>query len=442
MDKARPGRNGSPRHAMSAPRPAASNGTRAPDSRRSAASHGTSGPGAGRPAESHRACAPDKERRAAGNGTRAPDKELLAGPAPAANGAPPALLLDGERVPFEPGETLYEVSSRAGRDIPTLCYDPRLEPFGGCRLCVVEVAGRRTPAASCTTKAEAGMDVRTRSAGLERHRRTLMELVASENRDTDVDPLHGYASQEMATLLDRCGARTGRFRGARSGASRPDDDNPFIGRDYDNCISCFRCVRVCAEQQGDHAIAVRNRGFGTQIATEFDGLLKDSSCTFCGQCVQTCPTGALGDLKALANRDRRGAAKKTRTVCTYCGVGCSVDVLSRGDRVVGVLPAMDGPANEGALCVKGQFAFDFVHHRDRLATPFVRDASSGELRPASWDEALDRAAEGIGRVVREHGRHAVYGIASGRAPHEAAYMMQRFFRAGLGTNHIDNCSRA
>lgn len=356
-------------------------------------------------------------------------------------GATFTLTLDGEKVEFQRGETLLEVADRHRKEIPTLCYDPRLEPFGACRLCVVEVEGSRNPVASCTTKAEPNMVVRTRSASLEMHRRVLMEMVASENRDLEVDPLSGYASQEASTLLDRYEARTGRFQGARSGHSRPDDPNPFILRDYDNCISCYRCVRVCAEQEGDFAISVQGRGFHTQITTEFAGWLKDSSCTFCGQCVQTCPTGALGDLKALAHRDVPGETKSTRTICPYCGVGCSVDLQTRGDVLVGVLPAMDGPANRGALCVKGQFAFDFVQHPDRLKTPFVRD-ESGQLRPATWDEALDRAAAGLGTVVAEHGRHALYGIASGRAPHEAAYMMQRFMRAGLGTNNIDNCSRA
>ncbi len=360
------------------------------------------------------------------------------------NGAAPAhptLTLDGEEVAFRPGETVYEVARRRGLDIPTLCYDPRLESFGGCRLCVVQLEGARNPVASCTTRAEPGMEVKTRTGSLEVHRRILMEMLASENRDTDVDPLHGYASQEMARLLDRYGARTGRFQGTQSGRSREDDDNPFIKRDYDNCISCYRCVRICAEQEGDYAISIMNRGFDTRITTEFGGLLKDSSCTFCGQCVQTCPTGALGDLKALANRHVPGETKTTRTICPYCGVGCAVDVMTRGDTLIGVLPAMDGPANQGALCVKGQYAFDFVQHPDRLSTPFVRD-EAGALRPASWDEALDRAATKLGAVIEEHGRHAVYGIASGRAPHEAAYMMQRFIRAGLGTNHIDNCSRA
>lgn len=351
------------------------------------------------------------------------------------------ITLDGEQVPIRHGETIYEVSERHQREIPTLCYDPRLEPFGACRLCIVEVEGSRNPVASCTTRAQPGMRVTTRSARLEMHRRVLMEMVASENRDLDVDPLSGYASQEMATLLDRYDARGGRFKGVRSGESRPDDDNPFILRDYDNCISCYRCVRVCAEREGDYAISVMNRGFDTRITTEFEGLLNDSACTFCGQCVQTCPTGALGDLKALANREVPGETVTTRTICPYCGVGCSVDVMTRGERVIGILPAMDGPANQGALCVKGQWAFDFVHHPDRLTTPLIRERDGG-FREATWDEALDRAAAGLRTAMETHGRHSIYGVASGRAPSEAAYMMQRLMRAGFGNNQIDNCSRA
>lgn len=353
----------------------------------------------------------------------------------------PTLALDGETVSFSPGETLYEVAERHRREIPTLCYDDRLEAFGGCRLCVVAVEGQRNPVASCTTKAEAGMRVTTRGGAIDLHRRVLLELVASEQRTVDVDELSGYASQELGTLVDRYDARTGRFAGAISGTSRPDDPNPFILRDYENCISCYRCVRVCAEQEGDYAISVKNRGFDTQITVEFDGTLKDSSCTFCGQCVQTCPTGALADLKALAHREVEGETEKTRTICPYCGVGCSVDVLTRGDEIVGIHPAMDGPANEGALCVKGQFAYDFVSHPDRLDTPLVRN-DHGQLVPATWDEALDKAAAGLLAAVNEHGRHSVYAVASGRAPNEAAYTMQKLVRAGLGTSYIDNCSRA
>ncbi len=351
------------------------------------------------------------------------------------------IFLDGEEVAYTAGESVFQVAERHKKEIPSLCYDDRLEAFGACRLCVVELEGARNPVASCTTKATPGMRITTKSGKLEMHRRVLMELVTSENRTVDVDELSGYASQEMVTLVDRYEARTGRFEGAKSGKSKPDDPNPFILRDYENCISCYRCVRVCAEQEGDYAISIAGRGFDTQITTEFGGLLKDSACTFCGQCIQTCPTGALGDLKALRHKDVEAPVEKTRSVCPYCGVGCMVDIMTKGDTIVGIQPAMDGPSNEGALCVKGQFAFDFVHHPDRLKTPFIRD-DHGQLVPTTWDVALDKAAAGLLAAVNEHGRHSLYAVASGRAPNEAGYTMQKLVRAGLGTSYIDNCSRA
>ena len=360
------------------------------------------------------------------------------------NGQRPTLTLDGERVPFTRGESLYEITQRHAKEVPTLCYDERLEAFGACRLCAVEVEGIRNPVASCTTEAQPDMVVKTRTDSLEKHRKTLLEMVASENpRGDDIHPLRGLASQELAQLTVRYEVDGTRFEGKRSGHSRHDDPNPMILRDYDHCISCYRCVRVCAEQEGDYAISVQNRGFHTQITTEFDGHLKGSACTFCGQCVQTCPTGALGDQRSMAAQDDVQSLEEvesTRTICPYCGVGCSVDILSKDDRIVSVRPAMDGPANEGALCVKGQFAWDWVQSPDRLTSPMVR--VDGELVECDWDTALDRAAEGLRKVRDEHGRHAIYGVASGRAPHESAYAMQKLIRAGFGTNQIDNCSRA
>ena len=350
--------------------------------------------------------------------------------------------IDGVEVAFTEGETILEVAQRHQTEIPTLCYDPRLEPFGGCRLCIVELEGARNPVASCTTKATPGMVVRTATDTIEAYRKTLLEMVISENREVDVSPLRGYAAGELADLRDKYAINGTRMTGAKSG-TRKTDENPFILRDYELCISCYRCVRVCAEQEGDHAINIMNRGFHTQITTEFDGLLKDSACTFCGQCIQTCPTGALGDKKALRAADQVGDTlpEKTRTICPYCGVGCSVDILTKNEKIVGIHPAMEGPANQGALCVKGQFAYDFVQHPDRLNTPLVR-GDDGELHEATWEDALDKAVEGFRKVNAEHGRHSIYGIASGRAPSEAAYLMQKFIRVGFGTNYIDNCSRA
>lgn len=357
------------------------------------------------------------------------------------SGKTATMTLDGETVRFSHGETIFDVAQRHSISVPTLCYDARLKPFGGCRLCVVDVEGAQTPVASCTTPVTPGMVVRSETDEIRKYRKVLLEMVASENPEIDVDPLCGYASQELSTLADRYGARTGRFSGALSGRSKMEDDNPFLLRDYDRCISCYRCVRVCAEQEGDDAISVMGRGFETQIVTEFDGLLKESSCTFCGQCIQTCPTGALADRKALRASGEPGKIEKTRTTCPYCGVGCSVDLMTKGERIVGIQPAMDGPANEGALCVKGQFAFDFVHHRDRLKAPLVR-RGDGKLHEAGWEEALDRAAGGFSDARAKHGKFSAYGVASGRAPTEAAYVMGKFIRAGFGTNYIDNCSRA
>jgi NADH dehydrogenase/NADH:ubiquinone oxidoreductase subunit G len=215
--------------------------------------------------------------------------------------SPPTIMLDGRQVAFSPGETIYEIAQRQGTFVPTLCYDPRLKPFGACRLCVVELKTSKNPVAACTTQATPGMEVDISSPRVETFRKTLLEMLVSENRELDVSPLRSIASQELTLLVDRYAARTGRFQGAQSGHSRLDDKNPFLLRDYDLCISCYRCVRVCAEQEGDYAISVMNRGFHTQITTEFNGQLRDSSCTFCGQCVQTCPTGALADKKALRN---------------------------------------------------------------------------------------------------------------------------------------------
>lgn len=358
------------------------------------------------------------------------------------------IKVDGIDVPFTEGETIFDVTQRLDKDVPTLCYDDRLEAFGACRLCVVEVEGIHNPVASCTTKAAPDMVVRSTSESLEKHRKILTELVVSENQAAEgpedkiaVDPLRGYASGELAVLAERYAADGRRFLGKSSGSSFKDDENPFILRDYDRCISCYRCVRICAEQEGDYAISVMNRGFDTQITTEFGNKLKDSDCTFCGQCVQVCPTGALADRKALRAIDMPEPIIKTRSTCPYCGVGCSVDIMTKGEKIVGIQPAMDGPANQGALCIKGQYAFDFTQHEDRLRTPMIR-ASDGELVPTSWEVALDRAAKSLLEASEKHGRHSVYAIASGRAPNESAYTLQKLIRVGFGSNQIDNCSRA
>ncbi len=214
---------------------------------------------------------------------------------------PGLLEIEGRRMTFQPGESVMAVARRNGLAIPSLCYDDRLAAFGGCRLCVVQVEGQRGFPAACTLPAVADMVIVVHNQELDAMRAILLAMVVSENgyENLAVDPLRGYAAQELNQQVAQAGSVPDRFRGAHSGCSRPDDPNPFILRDYDRCISCYRCVRVCAEQEGDYAISVMNRGFATRITVEFEGLLADSQCTFCGQCVQTCPTGALADRKAM-----------------------------------------------------------------------------------------------------------------------------------------------
>ena len=290
------------------------------------------------------------------------------------------ITLDGKTVSFGEGETLYEISQRQGTEIPTLCYDDRLEAFGGCRLCIVEVEGMRNPVASCTTRAAPGMIVHTRTEAVEKHRKTLMELVVSENpAGTNIDPLRGLASQEMGSLVAQYQVSGQRFAGKQSGISNTSDDNPFILRDYDHCISCYRCVRVCAEQEGDYAISVMNRGFATQITTEFNGLLAESACTFCGQCIQTCPTGALADKKAMRAESLPGAHRDHSLGVPLLWrwlLGRSHDQ----GRYAGRHPAGHGrPGQRGRFVRQGP-----IRLRLRPASRPARNPTGCATTPASW----------------------------------------------------------
>lgn len=348
------------------------------------------------------------------------------------------MTIDGAEVTFQPGETVLEAARRQGAFVPTLCYDERLDPYGSCRLCVVEVEGRRLPASSCTLKAEPGMEIRTGSDPIRKMQSTLMEMVLSENPDDECPRCRDIGTCEVHDLAEKLEVGRERFLGAISNASK-DDSNPFLLRDYDRCISCYRCVRICDEVEADHAITMTGRGWNKGIATAFDGGLMDSDCTLCGQCIYTCPTGALADKKMVGQGEIPGEVEVTRSVCPYCGTGCSINLHSRDGKMIGVTPVLDGPVNEGALCVKGQFGFDFVNSGDRLTRPLIR--KNGELTPVSWDEAFDYTAQKLMSVLADHGPKAFYAIASGRAPGEGSYMLQKFTRAVMNSNQIDNCSR-
>lgn len=343
--------------------------------------------------------------------------------------------LDGREVSATADETIWQVADREGVEIPHLCWSTARDyrADGNCRTCMVEIEGERVLAASCIRKPTEGMTVRSASDRAKKSRKLVFELLLADQPDRAQahDP-----NSRLWQWADQVDIAESRFPHHDSVAA--DLSHPAMAVNLDACIHCNLCVRACREIQVNDVIGMAHRGAHSKVVFDFDDPMGESTCVACGECVQACPTGALmpGDEVGKIEPD-----KKVDSICPYCGVGCSVDLLTKGDRLVGIHPAMDGPANQGALCIKGQFAYDFVQHRDRLTTPLVR-GTDGELREAGWDEALDRAAAGFQQVREKYGRHAIYGVASGRTPGEADYMMQRFIRAGFGTNHIDNCSRA
>lgn len=348
-----------------------------------------------------------------------------------------SFLLDGREVEFLPGETVVKAARRQGIAIPTLCYDPRLDPAGSCRLCLVRVNGRATPTAACVLPAQAGLEVLSDDEDLRAYRKTLLEMILSENPAEECPKCAQLRPCELHALAAEHGAVAGRFSGATSGQAK-EDENPFIIRDYTRCIYCYRCTRICGDVEMAHAIVPVGRGFRTGIATALDGGLQESPCTFCGQCVQTCPTGALFDRK-MYGRARAEEVTLVPTVCNYCGTGCGINLHVVKGQVIGVTPDFQAPANEGALCVKGQFAWDFIHSPDRLTTPLIK--MEGRFREATWDEALDHVASRFRETKDRHGPDAFCLWSSARAVSEANYLFQKLARAVIGTNNVDNCAR-
>jgi predicted molibdopterin-dependent oxidoreductase YjgC len=302
----------------------------------------------------------------------------------------------------------------------------------------VEIEGRAQPVAACTYPAEDGQSVRTTGERLDTFRRGLLEMVLSEIPAGECRHCAEIGPCELHDLAERHGARSGRFSGATSG-KQVDDGNPFIMRDYDKCIYCYRCTRVCNEVEQAHAIVPGGRGFGTRITTLLERGLEEADCTFCGQCINTCPTGALADLPRAGKVRAEQINASVNTVCPYCGTGCTMNLDVAGDRIVGVRPDFASPAARGSLCIKGQFGWEFVHSPDRLTAPMIR--RNGTLEPSTWDEAYDHIAARFSAIKREHGPDSMVFWSSARATSEANYLFQKFARAVIGTNNVDNCAR-
>lgn len=349
--------------------------------------------------------------------------------------------INGRAFLLEPGESIYHyVCRHLGKDIiPVLCNDDALEPFGNCRLCSVDVAlsekGPRRVQASCHTLVEAGQYIYTNTPRIEKLRRSLLELLLSDYPAESLQPVAGERPTLFQTLIQQFNISSSRFPGNRH-IFNPDHSHPYIHFDAAQCINCYCCIRACDEIQGEFVLTMLGRGYHSRIISSMDQSFKDSDCVSCGRCVQACPTNALSDryrAKTLI------ADKRVRTVCTYCGVGCNLEVQLKDGEIKAITPVVDAEVNHGHACVKGLYAFAYYNHPDRLQTPMLR--KDGELKAVSWDEALDYTVERLNTIKTQYGAQAIAGISSSRCTNEENYLMQKFMRVVIGNNNIDGCAR-
>ena len=348
------------------------------------------------------------------------------------------LEIDGASVTVPEGSSVMYAATVAGVKVPKLCATDMLEAFGSCRLCLVEIEGRKGYPASCTTLAEPGMKVRTQTSKLAKLRRGVMELYISDHPlDCLTCPANGNCElQEMAGVVGLREVRYG-YEGANHLKAEKDTSNPYFTFDPTKCIVCSRCVRACEEVQGTFALTVDSRGFASVIAAGNTDFLA-SECVSCGACVQACPTSTLME-KSIYDEGQPDHSEIT--TCAYCGVGCSFRAEMKGAEVVRMVPNKDGKANPGHSCVKGRFAWGYATHPDRIKTPMIRKKITDPWREVSWDEAIAYAASELKRIQAKYGRDAVGGITSSRCTNEETYLVQKLVRAAFGNNNVDTCAR-
>lgn len=343
---------------------------------------------------------------------------------------------------FEPGESILQFTRRHfdKTTIPTLCDAPNLEAYGSCRVCSVEVAleqdGPRRTKASCHTQVESGMFIYTESPAIQKLRKNIIELVLTDH-PLDCLTCEVNGNCELQDTAARVGIRKVRYPAGENHLDREKDlSHPYMTSDLSKCILCYRCVRACDEVQGQLVLSVMGRGFDSKIIKGFDQSFFDSDCVSCGACAQACPTSAISDIyqsKAEVGQD------KVRSICTYCGVGCNLEVSVKNGEILSIQAPWEAEVNKGHTCLKGRYAFSFYNHPERLHYPMIR--KNGELERVSWDEVYDYIAEKISAVSKENGPDAIGGISSSRCTNEENYLMQKFIRAVVGTNNIDGCAR-
>ncbi|MDE0037407.1 MAG: formate dehydrogenase subunit alpha [Gammaproteobacteria bacterium] len=362
------------------------------------------------------------------------------------NGAAPAVsngveyvdvTIDGAPIRVAAGTSIMRAAREAGLDIPKLCATDNLKAFGSCRVCLVEVEGRRGLIASCTEPVQEGMVVRTQTEQVARVRRGVMELYISDHPlDCLTCPANGDC--ELETVAGTVGLRDVRYDdGANHLGAVMDTSNPYFQFDPSKCIVCSRCVRACDEVQGTFALTIDGRGFGSKVATSDDSFF-DSECVSCGACVQACPTATLIEKSVV---DHGVPDRSVDTTCAYCGVGCSFRAEVKGDVVVRMVPHKDGKANHGHSCVKGRFAWGYANHRERITTPMIRETIDDPWREVGWDEAIDYAAKRLKDLQEKYGRTSIGGITSSRCTNEEVWVVQKMVRAAFGNNNVDTCAR-
>jgi formate dehydrogenase major subunit len=361
------------------------------------------------------------------------------------------LEIDGRSVQVPEGTSVLRAAAQAGINIPKLCATDMLDAFGSCRLCLVEIEGRKGYPASCTTPVGTGMKVSTQTPKLAEIRRGVMELYISDHPlDCLTCPANGHCElQDMAGVVGLREVRYG-YEGAnhvfakqKDGTANPlfaakDESNPYFTFDPSKCIACSRCVRACDEVQGTFALTIQGRGFESKVAASQNDRFLDSECVSCGACVQACPTATLSEKSLI---DKGQAEHSVVTTCAYCGVGCSFRAEMKGEEIVRMVPNKDGHANHGHSCVKGRFAIGYASHPDRINTPMIRAKISDPWRIVSWEEAFAHVAKEFRRIQATYGQHAIGGITSSRCTNEETYLVQKLVRAGFGNNNVDTCAR-
>ncbi len=342
--------------------------------------------------------------------------------------------IDGKKVEVPADTSIMRAAAECGVDIPKLCATDRLKAFGSCRLCVVEIDGRKGTPSSCTTPVADGMKVSTKSEKLDHMRQGVMELYLSDHPETcavgDACEVHGMA--------EKVGVKEVRYEAKKTHLDLPKDEtNPYFTFDSKECIVCNRCVRACDEVQGTFALTITGRAFDARVSSGNTSFI-ESECVSCGSCVQACPTGALKEKNLITI----GAPTRSEiTTCAYCGVGCTFKAEMKGDEVVRMIPLKAGGANEGHSCVKGRFAWNYATHDDRQLSPMIREKITDEWRKVSWEEAISYAANGLKKVQETYGWNSIGGITSSRCTNEEVYVVQKMIRAAFGTNNVDTCAR-